>query len=90
MRVTVKYELVIASIVGLEFEIVELPEGTAIAGLIEILCARHSSRFRNIVFMQAGSRKYMVNFIVNTAYVKDSYTLKDGDELTIVLGLGGG
>ena len=32
----------------------------------------------------------MVNFIVNTAYEKDSYTLKDGDELTIVQGLGGG
>ena len=90
MRVIVKYISVIASITGVEEETIELTEGSNVADLINLLCAAHGSRFSNIIYMQSQNRKYLVNFIVNGTAVQDTYTLKDGEELSIILALGGG
>lgn len=90
MIVAIKYVSVIASIAGTESEFIELSEGATIKDVINLLCARHGSRLSNIIYMRTKNRKYMVNFIVNNANVEDTYILKDGEELTIILALGGG
>ena len=90
MQVTVNYLAILSSVTGKDMEQLELKKGTKIAELISILSQKYGPRFEDIVYMNASSRKYLVNFLLDNISVDDDYELEDGDELKILLALGGG
>lgn len=90
MRVKVNYVSVLGAVTGKKEEKIEVGPGTSIEKLVEILVGRYGQRFADMVYMTASPRKYLVNFWLNGEIMEDNYILNDGDELTILIGLGGG
>lgn len=90
MKLEITYLSVLSSVTGKKSEVLELKDRISIAEVIELLAEKYSHRFRNIVYMDSSSRKYLVSFLVNKVMADDDYVLQDGDELTILLALGGG
>ncbi|KUO51063.1 MAG: hypothetical protein APF76_16340 [Desulfitibacter sp. BRH_c19] len=90
MQVVVKYLSVLIPITRKKSEIIQLEGETSIENLVEILCDKYGTRFMGMIYMQSNSRKYFVHFLVKNQAVDDTYYLKDGDEVTILLALGGG
>ncbi|ATW27052.1 hypothetical protein DCMF_21850 [Candidatus Formimonas warabiya] len=81
---------VVNLITGKNSEVLEIEDNTSIEKLVEELCTRYGHRFKDIVCINARNRKYLVDFWINKVSVSPGYLLKDGDELTILLALGGG
>lgn len=90
MQISVKYLSVLSSATGKEAEFLEVENNISVEKLVEVLSRKYSPRFKDIIYMNSSSRKYLVSFLINDCFVKDDYKLKEGDELTILLALGGG
>jgi len=90
MQVKINYLSVVSLSTGKKSEVLELRENISIASLVQDLCHKYGNRFKDIVCSNAKNRKYLVDFWINQVPVGDSYILKDGDEVTLLLALGGG
>lgn len=90
MKVRVKYLAVINSVTGKYDEEIEVNEGETIAGLVERLANIYGQRFRDVVYTCGGPRRYFVNFYHNGRLAPPEAILNPGDEVILLLALGGG
>ncbi|AFL95302.1 molybdopterin converting factor, subunit 1 [Thermococcus cleftensis] len=88
MRVTVRYFARYRSLVGKGEEEIEIPEGTTVRELIEMLKERHPV-LRNEVFAEEDDLAD-VNVSRNGRYVRFDEVLRDGDIVAIFPPVSGG
>ncbi len=88
VKVTVRYFARYRSLVGKSEEELEVPEGTTVGGLIEILKERHPV-LRNEVFAEEDDLAD-VNVSRNGRYVRFNEMLAEGDVVAIFPPVSGG
>ncbi|WP_258085075.1 ubiquitin-like small modifier protein 1 [Thermococcus thermotolerans] len=88
MRIRVRYFARFRSLVGTGEEELEVPEGTTIGGLIEILKERHPV-LKNEVFAEDDDLAD-VNVSRNGSYVGFDEVLEDGDVVALFPPVSGG
>jgi MoaD family protein len=90
VKVKVKYLALINSVTGKYEEEIEVEEGETIATLVDRLAGVYGQPFRNVVYASGGTRRYFVNFYHNGQLAPPEAILKPGDEVILLLALGGG
>ncbi|AHF81178.1 ubiquitin-like small modifier protein 1 [Thermococcus paralvinellae] len=87
MKIKVKYFARFRELAGVSEEIIELPNGSRVSDLIEIIKERHP-KFKNEVFAQNEDAD--VNVSRNGSYVSFDEELKDGDVVALFPPASGG
>ncbi|HIP89547.1 MAG TPA: MoaD/ThiS family protein [Thermococcus paralvinellae] len=87
MRIKVRYFARFRELAGVDEEYLELPSGSRVGDLIEIIKKRHP-RFRNEVFAQ--NEEADVNVSRNGSYVSFDEELRDGDIVALFPPASGG
>ena len=79
MRITARYYAFVSSVTKKLMEELEVPEGTTVAGLIEMLTATYGPKFRKLCYIRPlySERDYF-NINVNTKDLNDAKTFPDG------------
>ena len=95
MKVTVRYFAVLREIINSREETLEVDENTTVLGLLDVLAARHGSRFVDYVFdPMTGSPRTYLQFLLDGESVAGlkglSTVLTDQCILAIVPPVGGG
>ena len=90
MIINIKYNSIIATAAGKQSEVVKLKKESTIEDLVVLLSECYGGRFKDVVFMNSGTRRYLISFIVNNTLSLPDKVLQDGDEVVFVLALGGG
>ncbi len=89
MEITVGYFNILKDISQRQKEVLNVPAGITISGLMELIGEKYGDSMRNILFKNNKLRSYVL-FAVNGRLVKQNYRLKAYDELYIVMSVTGG
>ncbi len=94
MKVKVQYFASVRELVNLREEVIEVPIGTDIGGLLEVLAAKHGDRLRDYLFDKDGSPRPHLQFILNEKSISETggfaTVLTDGCIFAIIPPVGGG
>jgi molybdopterin converting factor small subunit len=93
ITVSVRYHNMLRHRTGVEGEVVELPDGTDLSAVLEILAERHGQSLRQMLFAPDGSvSPHLVIFGNGQLLPQDQRLspLSDGDELMLFPAISGG
>ncbi len=94
MRVKVRYFASVRELVNLREEEIEVPNGTAVRGLLDFLVAKHGDKLREYLFDRNGNPRAYLQFILNEKSISEtggvSTLLTDGCVFAVIPPVGGG
>ncbi len=94
MRVKIQYFASVRELINLREEVMEVPLGTTVRGLLDLLVATHGEKLKEYLFHNTGSPRPHLQFILGEKSISEtggySTVLTDGCSLAIIPPVGGG
>ncbi len=94
MKVKLQYFASVRELVDLREEVIDVPIGTDVSGLLDVLAAKHGDRLREYLFDRKGSPRPHLQFILDEKSISEtggfSTVLTDGCRFAIIPPVGGG
>ncbi|MFO0863060.1 MAG: MoaD/ThiS family protein [Gemmataceae bacterium] len=90
MQVAVEYLAQIKRAAGTARETAELPAASTLGQLVTTLASRHDATFRDMLVDGEGKARRMLLFFIGEQSVDPSYTLSEGDVVSILAPMAGG
>lgn len=90
MDISIKYNSIFATVTGQHNEIIEVENNSTVETVVDLLGHKYGDRFKDLVYMNSGARKYLVSFLVNRRLSSHGKVLDQGDEIFFIYALGGG
>jgi MoaD family protein len=94
MKVRIKYFASVREMVNLREELVDIPSGSDVGGLLEHLASRHGGTLREYLFDDAGTPRPYLQFLLNEKSVSEtggfSTLITEGSVFAIIPPVGGG
>ena len=94
MKVTVQYFASVRELVNLREEVLDVPNGTNVRGLLDLLAAKHGDSFKEYLFDKTESPRPYLQFILDQKSISETggfaTALTDGCIFAIIPPVGGG
>ena len=94
MKVKVHYFASVRELVNLREEVIDVPVGTDVRGLLDVLAEKHGDKLREYIFDTNRSPRPHLQFILNEKSISGtggfSTVLTDGCTFAIIPPVGGG
>ena len=94
MNVKIRYFASVRELVNLREETIEVPVGTNVRNLLDILAAKHGDKLKQYLLDQTGNPREYLQFLLNEKSISqiDGFLtlLSDGSTLAIIPPVGGG
>ena len=94
MKVKIQYFASVRELVNLREEVIEVPPGTSVRGLLDLLAAKHGEKLKEYLFGNTGSPRSHLQFILDEKSISEtggfSTQLTDGCAFAIIPPVGGG
>ncbi|MFN3621990.1 MAG: MoaD/ThiS family protein, partial [Nitrososphaerales archaeon] len=91
ISITVRYFGSSSSATRKKFEVVSLEDAATLKNLIDFLILKYDASLRNLFYDRLGEFKPLVMLLINGKATDDlTYTLKDGDEISLAPLIAGG
>jgi molybdopterin synthase sulfur carrier subunit len=94
LKIRVQYFASVREIVNQREEALEVPEGTSVRTLLELLVAKHGNGLKQYIFNKTGAVRQHLQFLLDEKSISEisglSTPLKEGSILAIIPPVGGG
>lgn len=94
MKVKIQYFASVRELVDRREEVMEVPLGTTVKGLLDVLVATHGEKLKEYLFNNTGSPRPHLQFILDEKPITEtggySTVLTDGCALAVIPPVGGG
>lgn len=94
MKVKIRYFAAVRELVNLREETLDVPVGTNVRNLLDLLAAKHGQRLKECFFDDTGIPRQYVQYLLNEKSVSEtggfSTLLTDESTLAIIPPVGGG
>jgi molybdopterin synthase sulfur carrier subunit len=94
LRIKVQYFASVREIVSQREETLEVPEGTSVRTLLELLAAKHGNSLKKYIFDETGAARQHLQFLLDEKRISEtgglSTPLIEGSTLAIIPPVGGG
>ena len=94
MKVRIQYFASVRELVNLREETIDLPAGTNVRNLLDILASKHGDKLKEYLLDQTGNPREYLQFLLNEKSISEtegfSTHLRDGSTLAIIPPVGGG
>ena len=94
MKVKIQYFASIRELVNLREEVIEVPEGTNVKSLLDLLASKHGQKLKEYLFDDAGNPRAYLQFILNEETLSKtgglSTVLKNDSVFAVIPPVGGG
>lgn len=94
MKVKIQYFASVRELVNLREETIDVPGGTNVRNLLDLLTAKHGDKLKEYLLDDTGNPREYLQFLLNEKSVSQSdgfsTPLRDGSTLAIIPPVGGG
>jgi MoaD family protein len=94
LKVKVQYFASVRELVNLREEVIEVPSGTTVRGLLDLLATKHGARLGEYLLDAYGNPRSHLQFIINEKSISEagglSTVFMDGYVFAIIPPVGGG
>jgi len=94
LKVKIQYFASVRELVNLREETVDVPAGTNVRNLLDLLTSKHGDRLKEYLLDEAGNPREYLQFLLNEKSISqiDGFLtlLSDGSTLAIIPPVGGG